>query len=84
MKRLAMTKSLRDAEKKLQQAKALVQQLRAREKEAARKLDTRRKIVLGGLLIAEAKSDPGAMARLRSSIRALSEHDKQLFENWHV
>ncbi len=79
-----MTKSLQEAEKKLSQARALVQQLRAREKESARKLDTRRKIVLGGFLIAEAKSDLGALARLKARIEALPERDKQLFENWHV
>ena len=79
-----MTKSLQEAEKKLSQARALVQQLRAREKETARRLDTRRKIVLGGFLIAEAKTDPGAMARLKARIEALPERDKQLFENWHV
>jgi len=84
MKEMAMTKSLEEAEKKLRQAKALVQQLRAREKETARKLDTRRKIVLGGFLIAEAKTDSGAMARLKARIEALPERDKQLFENWHV
>lgn len=81
---MTMTKSLEEAEKKLRQAKAHVQQLRAREKETARKLDTRRKIVLGGFLIAEAKADPGAMARLKTRIQTLSERDKHLFENWHV
>lgn len=79
-----MTKSLQEAEKKLSQARALVQQLRAREKEGARKLDTRRKIVLGGFLIAEAKTDPGAMERLKMRIQNLPERDKLLFENWHV
>ncbi|NQV48055.1 MAG: mobilization protein [Rhodospirillaceae bacterium] len=84
MKEKAVTKSLEEAEKKFRQAKALVQQLRAREKETARKLDTRRKIVLGGFLIAEAKADPGAMARLKTRIQNLPVRDKQLFENWHV
>jgi len=81
---MAMTKSLEEAEKKLRQARAHVQQLRAREKETARKLDTRRKIVLGGFLIAEAKTDPVAMARLKERIQNLPERDRPLFENWHV
>ena len=79
-----MTKTLHDAEKKLQQAKALVQQLRAREKENVRKLDTRRKIILGGLLIAEAKADLMAQMRLQERIESLSDNEKKVFENWHV
>ena len=50
---------LEKAEKRLAQMRARVQVLRSREATKQRKLDTRRKIILGGALIELAARQPG-------------------------
>lgn len=44
-----------DEKKKIEQAKARIQTIMARENAKERKLDTRRKVILGGLLLDAAK-----------------------------
>lgn len=51
------------------------------ESVAARKADVRRKVVVGGALLALARRDPGARRWLRDALdRSLSERDRALFE----
>ena len=50
------------------------------ESEAMRRADARRKIVVGGALLALARRDPGARLWLRDALyRTLSERDRALF-----
>ena len=68
---------------KANQAKASLQALEARLSEAGRKLDTRRKIILGGLLIDAASKDE-RYAKVVSALlgRIDRDHDRQAFEGW--
>ena len=66
-------------------------QLLARAQDAAvrqaardRKVDTRRKILLGGALIAHARSDPEAAAYLNQLLRNwIGDRDRKVFGGWH-
>ena len=76
---------LREREKGLLQRKAKLEsdlaRLRAREKQAARKDDTRRKIVLGGALLAA--MDSGAIAQevgRKLVVRFVADRDQKLFD----
>ena len=74
---------LEKAERRLAQAKARVQSLRNREATKQRKLDTRRKVILGGALIELAARDDGARAMLDRLVRGLArEQDRAAFEGW--
>lgn len=75
---------LRAKEKALLQRKAKLEsdlaRLRSREKDAARKDDTRRKIVLGGSLLAAVEAgDVPAQFVLRLVRTHVAERDKRLF-----
>lgn len=74
---------LERAEKRYQQARARLQALRNREAARQRKLDTRRKVILGGALIDLAGRDSGAAAMLDRLVRNLTrDHDRKAFEGW--
>ena len=74
---------LERAEKRLAQAKARVQALRNRESTKQRKLDTRRKVILGGALIDLAGRDEAARAMLDRLVRNLGrEQDRAAFDGW--
>ena len=71
------------AEKRYAQAKARLLALKNREATKARKLDTRRKIILGGALVDLATRDSNAAAMLDRLIRNLArEQDRKAFEGW--
>ena len=65
------------------QAKARLQALEARLSEADRKLDTRRKIILGGLLIDAAGKDE-RFAKVVTALmsRIDRDNDRQAFDGW--
>ena len=63
---------LERAEKRYAQAKARLQGLKARETTRQRKLDTRRKVILGGALLDLAERDSGAAAMLDRLVRNLA------------
>jgi polyphosphate kinase 2 (PPK2 family) len=69
--------------KKLEQAKARVAAYEARESQAARKADTKRKIVLGGLLLDAAGKDE-KFARVVTALlnRVVREQDQKAFQGW--
>ena len=71
------------AEKRYAQAKARLLALKNREATKARKLDTRRKIILGGALVDLAERDSNAAAMIERLIRNLPrEQDRKAFEGW--
>ncbi|WP_183970370.1 mobilization protein [Sagittula marina] len=74
---------LERAEKRYAQAKARLQALKNREATRQRKLDTRRKVILGGALMDLAERDSNAAAMLNRLIRNLSrEQDRKAFAEW--
>ena len=71
------------AEKRYAQARARLMALKNRESTRARKLDTRRKIILGGALVDLAGRDSNAAAMLDRLIRNLArEQDRKAFDGW--
>ena len=71
------------AEKRYAHAKARLLALKNREATKARKLDTRRKIILGGALVDLAERDSNAAAMIERLIRNLPrEQDRKAFEGW--
>lgn len=74
---------LERAEKRYAQAKARLLALKNREATKARKLDTRRKIILGGALVDLAERDSNAAAMIDRLIRNLPrEQDRKAFADW--
>ena len=74
---------LERAEKRYAQAKARLLALKNREATKARKLDTRRKIILGGALVDLAMRDSNAAAMIERLVRNLPrEQDQKAFEGW--
>ncbi|WP_296034101.1 hypothetical protein [uncultured Alcanivorax sp.] len=74
---------LERAEKRYAQAKARLQALRNREATRQRKLDTRRKVILGGALMDLAERDSGAAAMVERLVRNLSrDQDRKAFAEW--
>ena len=67
----------------VQQAKARLQAIENRQTEAERKLDTRRKIILGGLLIDAAAKDE-RYAKVVSALMARidRDNDRKAFDGW--
>lgn len=75
--------SLQKLERQYQQAKARLQAAKARERTKARKLDARRKIILGAALIDRASRDPNAARLLTSLIASLTRpQDHKAFAGW--
>ncbi len=75
--------ALARAERQYEQARARLQALRARQATRERKLDTRRKVILGGALIELAARDQGARAMLDRLVDRLPrEHDRKAFQGW--
>lgn len=71
------------AEKRYAQAKARLLALKNREATKTRKLDTRRKIILGGALVDLALRDSNAAAMIERLVRNLPrEQDRKAFEGW--
>ena len=71
------------AEKRYAQAKARLLALKNREATRTRKLDTRRKIILGGALVDLALRDSNAAAMIDRLVRNLPrEQDRKAFEGW--
>ena len=76
---------LERAEKRYAQAKARLQAIRNRETTRQRKMDTRRKVILGGALLDLAERDTGAAAMLDRLIRNLArEQDRKAFADWNA
>ena len=74
---------LERAEKRFAQAKARLQGIRNREATKQRKMDTRRKVILGGALLDLAERDSNAAAMLDRLVRNLPRaQDQKAFAGW--
>ena len=74
---------LQRAEQRYAQAKARLQALKNREATRERKMDTRRKVILGGALLDLAGRDSNAAAMIERLIRNLPRaNDRTAFEGW--
>lgn len=81
-KQVQMT-ALEKAENRLKQAKARVAAIKARQAGSIRKIDTRRKVIVGGALIELASRDAAAAEMLKSIVSGLSrEQDRKAVEGW--
>ena len=75
--------SLEKLERQYEQAKARLQAARARKTVRDRKLQARRKIILGAALIERAARDPQTATLLASLIKGLKrQQDRKAFEDW--
>lgn len=76
---------LERAEKRYEQAKARLQALKNREATRQRKMDTRRKVILGGALIDLAARDSNAAAMVERLVRNLPrDQDRKAFVGWSL
>lgn len=76
---------LERAEKRFAQAKARLMALKNREATKSRKMDTRRKVILGGALVDLAERDSAAAAMLDRLLRNLPrDQDRAAFEGWSL
>ena len=67
----------------VKQAKARLQAIENRQSEAERKLETRRKIILGGLLLDAAEKDEKFARALQVLVGRVSrDQDAKTFEGW--
>jgi hypothetical protein len=75
--------AIEKAKKRVQQAQARLQDLNARAATIGRKQDTRRKIILGGLLLDAAIKDQrfeGVLSELMK--RIARDQDRKVFDGW--
>ncbi len=75
--------AIEKAKKRVRQAQARLQDLNARAATIGRKQDTRRKIILGGLLLDAAAKDQrfeGVLSELMK--RIARDQDRKVFEDW--
>jgi len=70
------------AKEQFEKAKARLRKAQSRIAAAERKKDTRRKIILGGLIITKAKESPQSMEWIKNQVASLSERDRELFDDW--
>jgi hypothetical protein len=74
---------LEKLERQYEQAKARLQSARARDTAKERKLDARRKIMLGGALIEKASREPETTKLLQSLVASLARiQDRKAFDGW--
>ena len=75
--------NLEKLERQYKQAKARLQSARARKATKDRKLDARRKIILGGALIEKASRDPETTKLLMALVAGLARvQDRKAFDGW--
>jgi hypothetical protein len=75
--------AIEKAKKRVRQAQARLQDLNARAATIGRKQDTRRKIILGGLLLDAAAKDQrfeGVLSELMK--RIARDQDRKVFDGW--
>ncbi|WP_039019233.1 hypothetical protein [Halocynthiibacter namhaensis] len=76
---------LQKLERQYEQAKNRLQAAKARETTKQRKLDARRKIILGGALFDLAQRDDAAALMVDRLLRNLPrEHDRKAFDDWQA
>jgi len=70
------------AKEQFEKAKARLKKAQSKVAAQDRKKDTRRKIILGGLILAQAKQNEQTRNWITSKIATLSERDQKLFDGW--
>lgn len=70
--------ALKDKEK---QIKARIAKLQAADKAKERKVDARKKIILGGILLNLMKADESIKAKVKAEIDKRADKDKELFSD---
>lgn len=77
------TEQLAELEKKAAALKARIDAIKARGRSAERKADTRRKVILGGLLLAKAEQDERFSRVVEQLLKAVERPaDKTAFDGW--
>lgn len=75
---------LAELQAKMAQLQAKAEAIEARQKERERKLDTRRKVILGGVLLERAEHDPRMAQFVAKLVSELTRtQDRKAFEEWH-
>lgn len=73
---------LEAAQKALAKAEAAMKRAAAELAEKDRRADTRRKVIIGGAILARAAKDAGAAKSLRNLLDGLPAKDKAAFQGW--
>lgn len=74
---------LADLQAKMAQLQARAEAIQARQRAAQRKVETRRKVILGGLLLDRAQRDPRMAAFVAKLVGELTRaQDRKAFEGW--
>ena len=74
---------LADLQEKMRQLQAKAEAIQARQKERQRKADTRRKVILGGVLLDRAEHEPRVAQFVAKLVNELTRpQDKKAFEGW--
>lgn len=82
MARLTAEQRLERAKQIKARAEAEIRSASAKLRENDRRADTRRKILLGAILIDQAKKDPKFFDWIRKRIKTLPEKDRKAFDGW--
>lgn len=82
---LPTSEQIEKAKLQAEQARARYQALQARLSEATRKLETRRKIILGGLLLDAAEKDEKFVRVVQVLMSRINrDQDAKAFEGWQI
>lgn len=74
---------LADLEARKSALEAQMQEIQARQKERLRKADTRRKVILGGMLLAKAEQDERIARMVADMVKAVDRPaDRSAFDGW--
>lgn len=82
MPRLTPEQQLEKAKQDKARAEAKIRSASAKLRAADRRLDTRRKILAGAIILSAAAADPKLEQWFRRRIEGLSERDKAIFTDW--
>jgi len=77
-----MSKRIENIDKKLAVLKARKQELIASEKKMERKHETRRKIIIGAIVLKSARENEASKDKVLNMINGMSDGDKKLFDGY--
>lgn len=76
---------LAELQEKMRQLQARADAIQARQRQRDRKADTRRKVILGGVLLDRAERDPRMAQFVAKLVSELTRvQDRKAFEGWTV
>lgn len=84
MPRLTTEQRLERAQQQKAEAEAVIRSVAAKLREDDRRADTRRKIIIGGLFLAQAEKRQDVSDWIRSQIDKMPDRDKAAFDGWTV